>query len=255
MGAARGIDDDGPSAPPGETKTALAESGIKGGAGIGVEPCSKSRGTDVRDRNAYSLGLRSLPRCLRRHRATTLVEARCLHRRGDVIAPVLPEGQDDGPVMLALRPWETTFEFRDARNLLTSRILVRQIGDAAGGLHQAVNDVEMTAAVLDVLDSAPRDVGESELPLVGRNEGLHDRVNVRPYRRVDMDVVHGPVCPPTAGRDDEFLNLIAQPFGEEMARIQDTHPLSSAPRQKVTGQCWPPRTSGRARQHLKHSVG
>nr|WP_127091138.1 hypothetical protein [Aquabacter cavernae] len=70
------------------------------------------------------------------------------------------------------------------------------------------------APALDVLHAAARGILKVEFTLIGRQEGVRDRLSVSPYGRVDMKVMNRPIGATAPGDGDELCDLGFQIGGD-----------------------------------------
>lgn len=249
MGASCGIDKDGTLAPRREVQITLAERGGEGGTGIGNSPCVEGGHADVGYGDVGALGLSALGRGLGGDGTATFMKTCGFHRGGNVVASLFPEGGDDGLIVLASGPRETAFEFDDPAYFFSARVLMTQVGDAAGGPNEGIDQVVMRAAVLDVLDAASRYILQAEFTFVVRHENLHDGVSVTAGRRIDMKMMDRSVSSSVRGRGDELSNLFREGGGAEMSGVEYTDGLPSFRRKEVAGEGLPSGSPRRPRYH------
>lgn len=130
------------------------------------------------------------------YRSFAVEQPRRFHRRSDVFAAFLPEGDGRAPVVLASHEREAALEFSYPTDLFPPSVIVRERDNGAVLTDERPHDVSVPAATFGVIDAATLRVFQPEFGFVVTDEGLNDRFRIRRIgRRIDMHVMNWTIRP------------------------------------------------------------
>nr|WP_316232943.1 hypothetical protein [Bradyrhizobium sp. SZCCHNPS2010] len=186
-----------------------------------------------------------------RHRSASLQKSGGFHRVGNVGTALLPECLRDGAVVLAFRERQPAFILSDPRHFLAARILVAQVGNAAGISHERVDDMRVLPAILQMKDTATLVFPEVEFGFIMAEKNADDLGWILGVgRRVYMNMMDRTIRPAMCGVCNKFRDLALEVFGRESARRHHKHLLAIFRFEQMTGESGAACTSRCSRNHF-----
>ncbi len=234
------VDDHGPLPTMPQVQSAGAQPGDEPGRVPALAPGGQGRPADGVERGPGPLLSQALGRRQWRDRSRRPGRARPLQPVGDLDKPLLSQVALDGPGMLRPDGPHAELPLDDAGELLPPRVIPGQVRHPARRQDQGVHPVLVGPPVFQVLDTAVRLPGQTELrfekaPPSGPSRRLVGDAGVG----IQVHVVDWPVGAAACGQGDELPDLLDEVRAAQPAHGDDGHTvvlgLQEMPRQRVAG--------------------